>query len=114
MASDVVDEVRAAAGSVIGDVASGRWRRAGLVGLSLGVVAAGAAAGVAIERMTVNRDMRRRAEREVDAASPYGTLHGPAWPVSAPDGTVLHAELDGTAWPDGRPPAPPRPAPELA
>jgi pimeloyl-ACP methyl ester carboxylesterase len=97
-ASDVVRQVRDAAGSVVGDVAAGRWRRAGIVGVSLGVVAAGAAAGVAIERLSVGREMRRRAEAELDAAAAFGSLRGTPFHVSAPDGTDLYAELDGTGW----------------
>jgi hypothetical protein len=40
------------------------------------VLAAGAAAGVAIERMTVGRGMRRKARLALDSAGPYGTLGG--------------------------------------
>nr|WP_225448733.1 alpha/beta fold hydrolase [Streptacidiphilus sp. P02-A3a] len=92
-------------------MAEGRWRRAGVVGLSLGVVAAGAAAGVAVERLTVGREVRRRARAEVDAAAPFGSLHGVPHPVTADDGTELYVELDGTGW-TGTPFAKPRPAPE--
>ncbi|MCU7824331.1 alpha/beta fold hydrolase [Kitasatospora sp. DSM 101779] len=78
--------------------ASGGVSRAGLIGISLGVVAAGAAAGVAIERLTVGREMRRRAREELDAAAPYGSLRGRPRTVTAPDGTELYVELDGTGW----------------
>jgi pimeloyl-ACP methyl ester carboxylesterase len=98
-AVEVGRQVRAAAGSMVGDVAAGRWRRAGLVGLTVGVVAAGAAAGVAVERMALGRDMRRRASIEVDAAATFGSLRGRPRTVPAPDGTELYVELDGTAWP---------------
>ena len=97
-AAGAVQQVRAAAEAVVGDMAEGRWRRAGVVGLSLGVVAAGAAAGVAVERLTVGREMRRRARAEVDAAAPFGSLHGIPYPVTAADGTRLYVELDGTGW----------------
>jgi pimeloyl-ACP methyl ester carboxylesterase len=97
-AGDVVRQVRDAAGSVVGDVAAGRWRRAGIVGVSLGVVAAGAAAGVAIERLSVGREIRRRAEAELDAAAAFGSLRGTPLHLTAPDGTDLYAELDGTGW----------------
>ena len=97
-AAEAVQQVRAVAGSVVGDVAEGRWRRAGVVGLSLGVVAAGAAAGFAVERLTVGRDMRRRALAEVDAAAPFGSLRGVRYTVAAADGTGLYVELDGTGW----------------
>ncbi|MFD9128731.1 hypothetical protein ACFV0G_28815, partial [Kitasatospora sp. NPDC059571] len=86
--------------------ASAGVSRAGLIGISLGVVAAGAAAGVAIERLTVGRSMRRRAREELDAAAPYGSLRGRPRTVAAPDGTELYVELDGVGWPgpeDGAP-----------
>ncbi|AUG77729.1 hypothetical protein CFP65_2918 [Kitasatospora sp. MMS16-BH015] len=73
--------------------------RAGLIGISVGVVAAGAAAGVAIERLTVGRTTRRRAQEELDAAASYGSLRGRPRKVAAPDGTELLVELDGTGWP---------------
>ncbi|GAB7182607.1 alpha/beta hydrolase [Kitasatospora sp. Ki12] len=76
--------------------------RAGVIGISVGVLAAGAAAGVAIERLTVGRAMRRRARAELDAGAPYGSLRGRPRTVAAPDGTELYVELDGTGWgPDG-------------
>ena len=99
-AVEAVQQVKAVAGSVASDVAAGRWRRAGLVGLSLGVVAAGAAAGVAVERLTIGRDMRRRAGAEVEAAEPFGSLRGRPRTVAAPDGTELYVELDGSGWQD--------------
>ncbi|MEV6972970.1 alpha/beta hydrolase [Kitasatospora sp. NPDC093806] len=74
--------------------------RAGLIGISVGVLAAGAAAGVAIERLTVGRTMRRRARAELDAKAPYGSLRGRPRTVAAADGTELYVELDGTGWPD--------------
>ncbi|MFJ3791787.1 alpha/beta fold hydrolase [Kitasatospora sp. NPDC090091] len=70
--------------------------RAGLIGISVGVVAAGAAAGVAIERLTVHRATRRRARAELDANAPYGSLRGSPQTVTAADGTELYVELDGT------------------
>ncbi|MER7750440.1 alpha/beta hydrolase [Kitasatospora sp. NPDC097643] len=77
--------------------------RAGVIGISVGVLAAGAAAGVAIERLTVGRATRRRARAELDASAPYGSLRGRPTTVAAPDGTGLYVELDGTGWadPDG-------------
>ncbi|MFF2745223.1 alpha/beta fold hydrolase [Kitasatospora sp. NPDC058048] len=77
--------------------------RAGVIGISVGVLAAGAAAGVAVERLTVGRAMRRRARAELDANAPYGSLRGRPRTVAAPDGTELYVELDGTGWsgPDG-------------
>ncbi|MEU8921720.1 alpha/beta hydrolase [Kitasatospora sp. NPDC048545] len=69
--------------------------RAGVIGISVGVLAAGAAAGVAIERLTVGRAMRRRARAELDASAPFGSLRGRPRRVAAPDGTELYVELDG-------------------
>ncbi|WP_035800889.1 alpha/beta fold hydrolase [Kitasatospora mediocidica] len=68
--------------------------RAGLIGISVGVVAAGAAAGVAIDRLTVGRATRRRAREELDAAAPFGTLRGRPRTVAAADGTELYVEVD--------------------
>ncbi|SEG63253.1 Lysophospholipase, alpha-beta hydrolase superfamily [Actinacidiphila yanglinensis] len=91
-----------------------KWERAGLVGAAIGVVAAGAAAGVAIERATVGRGMRRRAQLALDAAGPYGSLRGTPGTVLAEDGTELYYETDEpppVPEPDDQPPAPPtRPA----
>jgi pimeloyl-ACP methyl ester carboxylesterase len=109
-AAEAVQQVRAAAGAVVGDMAGGRWRRAGVLGISLGVVAAGAVAGVAVERLTVGREVRRRARAEVDAAAPFGSLRGIPYPVTAADGTRLYVELDGTGW-TGTPYAKGRPDP---
>src|SRR5579884_3977616 len=101
-ASGAVRQVTAAAGAVVGDVAEGRWvragRRAGMLGISVGVVAAGAAVGLAAERLTVGRAMRRRAQAELDAAAPFGSLRGSPRTVAADDGTELYVELDGTGW----------------
>ncbi|WP_084704833.1 alpha/beta fold hydrolase [Phaeacidiphilus oryzae] len=90
--------MRAAAEAVVDDVAQGRWalagRRAGWLGVSVGVVAAGAAAGVAVERLTTGRVMRQRARAELDAAAPFGSLRGEVHTVAAEDGTELHVEVD--------------------
>lgn len=69
-------------------------RHAGIAGAAIGVVAAGAAAGVAIERLTVGRGMRRRARLALDAAGPYGTLRGTPGAAIAEDGTELYYEVD--------------------
>lgn len=104
-----------AVGGVAGATVDGRLlragRRVGLLGVSVGMVAAGAAAGVALERLTVGRTMRLRARAELDAAAPFGSLRGVPRQVAAEDGTRLYVELDGTARPV--PPAPeeePQPA----
>ncbi|MGY0024480.1 alpha/beta fold hydrolase [Streptomyces sp. cg35] len=74
--------------------ASASWRRAGLAGAAIGVVAAGAAAGVAIERLTVGRGMRRKARLALDASGPYGSLRGVPGRARAADGTELYYEVD--------------------
>jgi pimeloyl-ACP methyl ester carboxylesterase len=90
-------EAAAAAVEAVGD-AAGNWaragRHAGIAGAAIGVVAAGAAAGVAIERMTVGRGMRRKARLALDAAGPYGTLRGTPGTALAEDGTELYYEVD--------------------
>ncbi|GAA2503064.1 alpha/beta hydrolase [Streptomyces gobitricini] len=74
--------------------AAGNWRRAGFAGAAIGVVAAGAAAGVAIERLTVGRGMRRKARLALDAVGPYGALRGTPGRAGADDGTELYYEVD--------------------
>ncbi|WP_306321004.1 MULTISPECIES: alpha/beta fold hydrolase [unclassified Streptomyces] len=74
--------------------ASGNWRRAGLAGAAIGVVAAGAAAGVAIERLTVGRGMRKKARLALDASGPYGALRGVPGKAYAEDGTELYYEVE--------------------
>lgn len=76
------------------------WRRAGIAGAAIGVIAAGAAAGVAVERLTVGRGMRRRARLALDASGPYGSLRGLPGRASADDGTELYYEVDEVD-PDG-------------
>jgi pimeloyl-ACP methyl ester carboxylesterase len=86
-------EAVAAVASATG--AAGNWRRAtGLAGAAIGVVAAGAAAGVAIERLTVGRGMRRKARLALDSAGPYGSLRGVPGKATAEDGTELYYEVD--------------------
>jgi pimeloyl-ACP methyl ester carboxylesterase len=67
-----------------------RLRRAGAAGAAIGVVAA----GVALERLTVHRSVRRKARLALDATGPYGTLRGTAGTATADDGTVLYYETD--------------------
>ncbi|MEU9389075.1 alpha/beta hydrolase [Streptomyces sp. NPDC048324] len=86
-------EAVAAVASAAG--AAGNWRRAtGIAGAAIGVVAAGAAAGVAIERLTVGRGMRRKARLALDSAGPYGALRGTPGKAYADDGTELYYEVD--------------------
>lgn len=70
------------------------WRRAGVAGAAIGVIAAGAAAGVAVERLTVGRSMRKRARLALDATGPYGSLRGRPGRATADDGTELYYEVD--------------------
>ncbi|MER8042347.1 alpha/beta hydrolase [Streptomyces sp. NPDC094032] len=81
------------------------WRRAGWAGAAIGVLAAGAAAGVAVERLTVGRSVREKARLALDAEGPYGALRGaPGWAV-ADDSTRLYYEVDEV---EGDAPAPRR------
>ncbi|MEV6191806.1 alpha/beta hydrolase [Streptomyces sp. NPDC051920] len=73
---------------------AGNWRRAGVAGAAIGVVAAGAAAGVAIERLTVGRGMRKKARLALDSTGPYGTLRGTPGKAFSDDGTELYYEVD--------------------
>ncbi|MEV6781293.1 cytochrome P450 [Streptomyces sp. NPDC051098] len=53
----------AVAATAVQSAATDSWRRAGLAGAAIGVIAAGAAAGVALERLTVGRrDALRRGD----------------------------------------------------
>ncbi|WP_055691255.1 alpha/beta fold hydrolase [Streptomyces prasinus] len=86
--------VTTAAASVAA-VPSGGWRRAtGVAGVAIGVLATGAAAGVAIERMTVGRGMRKKARLALDSTGPYGSLRGTPGKAYAEDGTELYYEVD--------------------
>ncbi|KRV46826.1 lipase [Wenjunlia vitaminophila] len=90
--------VAAAAGEALSEAVRGRWakagKQAGVLGVAVGVVAAGAVAGVAAERLTVGRSIRRRAQLALDVAGPYGSLRGTPGTVVAEDGTVLSYETD--------------------
>ncbi|MCS0637138.1 alpha/beta hydrolase [Streptomyces sp. LP05-1] len=83
-----------AAVAAVTEAAAGTWRRAGFAGAAVGVIAAGAAAGVALERLTVGRGIRRRARLALDAAGPYGGLRGTPGRAVADDGTGLYYEID--------------------
>ncbi|MBG0853136.1 alpha/beta fold hydrolase [Streptomyces spinoverrucosus] len=92
-AEGVVDAAAAAVASATG--VAGNWRKVtGIAGAAIGVIAAGAAAGVAIERMTVGRGMRRKARLALDSAGPYGALRGTPGRAHADDGTELYYEVD--------------------
>ncbi|MFF5702461.1 alpha/beta fold hydrolase [Streptomyces sp. NPDC012794] len=77
-----------------GDVVSENWRRAGWAGAAIGVLAAGAAAGVAVERITVGRGIRMKARLALDAAGDFGSLRGTEGACRAEDGTELYYETD--------------------
>ncbi|MCX4908158.1 alpha/beta fold hydrolase [Streptomyces sp. NBC_00878] len=93
-AEAAVEAATAAASAVSAAGAAATWRRAGIAGAAIGVVAAGAAAGVAIERLTVGRGMRRRARLALDSTGPYGSLRGMPGKAVADDGTELYYEVD--------------------
>ncbi|WP_328670944.1 alpha/beta hydrolase [Streptomyces sp. NBC_00322] len=73
---------------------TGNWRKAGIAGAAIGVIAAGAAAGVALERLTVGRGMRKKARLALDASGPYGSLRGLPGTATADDGTQIYYEAD--------------------
>ena len=74
---------------------SAAWgRRAAVVAGAAGVVAAGAAVGLAAERYAVGRSFRRHADDPEDA-SRSATIRGDVCPVTADDGVPLHVEVDG-------------------
>ncbi|MGC5356557.1 alpha/beta fold hydrolase [Streptomyces sp. DT190] len=106
--AEVVADVASAAVAASTAGAAGGWRRAtGLAGVAIGVVAAGAAAGVALERMTVGRGMRQKARLALDSAGPYGSLRGMPGKAFADDGTELYYEVDDLD-PDAAPAMGPR------
>ena len=67
-------------------------RRVGLVGGAIGVVGAGVAAGIALERMAVGR---KRLRTDPEASEPFGRLPGRERSVVLPDGVRLHVEEAG-------------------
>ncbi|MFJ8658072.1 alpha/beta fold hydrolase [Streptomyces sp. NPDC093795] len=77
-----------------GTTVTSSWRRAGFAGAAIGVLAAGAAAGVAVERLTVGRSVRQKARLALDATGPYGGLRGTPGRALADDATVLYYEVD--------------------
>ena len=67
-------------------------RRVGVAAAVVGVVAAGAAAGVALERRAVGR---ARSAPDPYADEPFGSLHTAGRTVYADDGVPLHVEVQG-------------------
>ncbi|WP_405899413.1 alpha/beta hydrolase [Streptomyces sp. NBC_00727] len=92
-------------GDVVAAASGAGWRRAGIAGAAIGVIAAGAAAGVAVERLTVGRGMRKRARLALDATGPYGSLRGTPGRAAADDGTELYYEVDEVDPPDDAAPS---------
>jgi pimeloyl-ACP methyl ester carboxylesterase len=64
-----------------------------MVGAAAGVVAAGAAVGLAAERYAVGRSFRGE---DPEADEPLGLLRGRVVPVSADDGVPLHVEVEAS------------------
>src|SRR3954452_7302462 len=67
-------------------------RRVGQAAAVVGVVAAGTAAGVALERRAVGR---ARSAPDPYADEPFGSLHTGGRTVYADDGVPLHVEVEG-------------------
>jgi pimeloyl-ACP methyl ester carboxylesterase len=78
-------------------------RTAGLIGAAVGVLAAGAAAGVAVERQVIGRRSGERAQLE---AEPFGSLRGTPHIFTADDGVELYVEVDELKRSRRPPPAP--------
>lgn len=76
-------------------------RRTSLISLGVGLTAAGvgAAVGLAAERLAVGRPVLRRFPTDDDDV-PLGSLREVPVPVTAVDGTILHAEIDEPTHPD--------------
>lgn len=69
------------------------------MGAVVGVAAAGTAVGIALERYTIGRTVRRMAQIH-DPGEAYGTLRGVPQTVMAEDGTELYVEVDDPfGWP---------------
>ncbi|MET9316845.1 alpha/beta hydrolase [Kribbella sp. NPDC003505] len=77
-------------------------RTAGLIGAAVGVLAAGAAAGVAVERQVIGRRSGQRKQLE---AEPFGSQRGTPYVFTADDGVELYVEVDELK--RSRRPAPP-------
>ncbi len=71
-----------------------RRNRAGFIGTLVGAAAAGVAAGVAAERLILQR--RRPAERDPYADEPFGELLADSYrTITTTEGIALHVEIDG-------------------
>jgi pimeloyl-ACP methyl ester carboxylesterase len=71
----------------------GWGKRAAVITAAAGVVATGAAVGLAAERYAAGRSFRGP---DPEADEPLGQLHGRVVPVTADDGVALHVEVDET------------------
>jgi pimeloyl-ACP methyl ester carboxylesterase len=67
-----------------------RAPRAGLLGLGMGVLAAGAAVGSVVERRLVGQPLRAAVAQGLG----FGTVHAPPQVVTADDGVELYVEVD--------------------
>jgi pimeloyl-ACP methyl ester carboxylesterase len=84
---------------VVGEETRGMGKRAGLLGAAVGVVATGAAMGIALERFTIGRSVRQMA-RAHDPGEAFGTIRGRPQTVLAADGVELYLEIDEPGdWP---------------
>jgi pimeloyl-ACP methyl ester carboxylesterase len=77
----------------VAQTTTGKGKAAGILGAAVGVVAAGAAVGFTLERLTIGRAVRRMAAIH-DPGEPFGTLRGDPLEVRATDGIDLHVEID--------------------
>ena len=68
-----------------------RSPRFGLLGAAVGLLAAGAAAGVAVERQLIGRRTGEQAQLE---AEPFGSVRGEPHVFTADDGVELYVETD--------------------
>ena len=81
------------------DETRGIGKRAGLLGAAVGVVATGAAMGIALERFTIGRSVRQMA-RAHDPGEAFGTIRGRPQTVLSADGVELYLEVDEIGdWP---------------
>lgn len=93
----------------MGEETRGIGKRAGLLGAAVGVVATGAAVGIALERFTIGRSVRQMA-RAHDPGEAFGTIRGRPQTVLSADGVELYLEIDEVGdWPRAVP-APAEPA----
>lgn len=83
----------------MGEETRGIGKRAGLLGAAVGVVATGAAVGIALERFTIGRSVRQMA-RAHDPGEAFGTIRGRPQTVLSADGVELYLEVDEVGdWP---------------